>query len=149
MNILFICYANVCRSFMAQELLKQICPTIESFSRGLYADPSFAVPAKVLAFLAKHGITPDEHTPAPLQEQDLQTADIILLMEQRHLDKLVDRYAQYSDKMYLLNEFAFGQETDIADPISLSGKAFEKAATQLTLAIQAIAKQLKNGKNIQ
>ena len=149
MKVLFICYANVCRSFMAQELLKKAVPEANVFSRGLYADPSYTVPSKVLAFLAEQGVTPAPHTPAPLQAQDLQTADLILLMQQRHLDQLADRYAQHSDKMYLLNDFAFGQEKDVADPISLSGKAFEKAATQLTLAIQAIAKQLKNGKNIQ
>ena len=139
MKVLFICYANVCRSFMAQELLKKAVPEADVFSRGLYADPSYAVPPKVLAFLAEQGVTP-----APLQAQDLQTADIILLMEQRHLDKLVDRYAQHSDKMYLLNDFAFGQEKDVADPISLSGKAFKKSAAQLARAVQAVAQKLAN-----
>ena len=130
----------------------QMCAAVlwrRNCSKRPYADPSYTVPSKVLAFLAEQGVTPAPHTPAPLQAQDLQTADLILLMQQRHLDQLADRYAQHSDKMYLLNDFAFGQEKDVADPISLSGKAFEKAATQLAQAVQAIAKQLKNGKNIQ
>lgn len=144
MKVLFICYANVCRSFMAQELLKKAVPEADVFSRGLYADPSYAVPPKVLAFLAEQGITPAPHTPTPLQAQDLQTADLILLMQQRHLDQLADRYAQHSDKMYLLNDFAFGQEKDVADPISLSGKAFKKSAAQLAHAVQAVAQKLTN-----
>ena len=144
MKVLFICYANVCRSFMAQELLKKAVPEADVFSRGLYADPSYTIPSKVLAFLAEQGITPHEHIPTPLRAQDLQTADLILLMQQCHLDQLADRYAQYSDKMYLLNEFAFGQETDIADPISLSGKAFKKSAAQLAHAVQAVAQKLAN-----
>lgn len=143
MKVLFICHANVCRSFMAQELLKTFLPDVTVFSRGLYADPACPVPGKVTAFLTKQGLSFAPHIPTPLSAQDLENADLILLMEQRHLEYLSDRYAQYSDKMWLLNDFAFGRETDVPDPISLSGRDFTKSARQLLQTVKAAADKLR------
>lgn len=142
MKILFICHANVCRSFMAQEILKKLVPQAEVFSRGLYADPQLHIPGKVKAFLAKQQIIPNTHLSTQLTESDLAKADFVFCMEPQQLDFLSDRYAQYADKMWLVNEFAFGKETAIEDPISLSGRAFEKQAKLLQKAIEALAKKL-------
>ena len=143
MKILCICHANICRSFMAQELLKQQLPQAEVFSRGLYTDPELTVPEKVLKFLAKNNLTPAPHRPAQLTEADLQRADFIFCMEPEHFDKLADRYAQYMDKMWLLNDFAFEKETAMEDPIGLEGGAFEKQATLLQKAVSAVAKRIQ------
>ena len=143
MKILFICHANVCRSFMAQEILKKLLPAAKIFSRGLYVDPDLTVPEKVLHFLAANKISPAPHRPTQLTEPDLQEADFIFCMEPGHLDFLADRYAQYSDKMWLLNDFAFEQESAVEDPIGLKGSAFEKQAKRLQKAVIACAEKLK------
>ena len=142
MKILFICHANVCRSFMAQRWLEKQLPQAEVFSRGLYADPSFPVPEKIWRFLQEQGLSIAPHTPHTLAKEDLEQADLILLMEKRHLEHLSDRYAQYSDKMWLLRDFAFGEEEDVPDPIGLSGRAFEKNARLLLHAVSAAADKL-------
>ena len=142
MKILFVCHANVCRSFMAQELCKKALPPAEVFSRGIYADPSVRVPEKVWRFLQANGIKKSAHTPAPLRREDLEQADFVFFMEQRHLDEWTDSYAQYSDKMWLLNDFAFGEEKDLPDPVLLEGRAFEKNARFLLTAVRAAAAKL-------
>ena len=143
MKILFICHANLCRSFMAQELLKKALPEAEVFSRGLYVDPSWKVPNKVLAFLAKHHITPAPHKPIQLTADDLKKADIVFCMEKQHLEKLADQFAQYTDKLWLLADYAFGREETLEDPIALQGTAFEKQANYLLEAVTAAAQKLK------
>lgn len=142
MKILFICHANVCRSFMAQEFMKKLYPQATVFSRGLYADPQLCVPQKVLHFLQQQHITPSPHIPAQLTADDLEQADFVFCMEQEQVDKLCDRYAQYTDKIWLLQDFAFGKETDMEDPIGLSGAAFDKQARLLQKAVEAVARQL-------
>lgn len=146
MKILFICYANVCRSFMAQELLKKLAPSLDVFSRGLYADPSFKIPSKVTDFLVANGITNVNHTPTPLTASDLEQADYIFLMEQAHLDKLTDKFAQYSDKMWLLSDFATNQDYDVLDPITLSGKSFTKSAQKLSDLVTLCSKRILSTK---
>lgn len=143
MKILFVCYANVCRSFMAQELCKKFLPQAEVFSRGVYADPSVRVPEKVWLFLQKNGVEKSAHGAAPLRKEDLEKADFIFFMEQRHLDAWADRYAQYGDKMWLLNDFAYNQETDVPDPISLSARAFDNSARRLLQTVKAAAEKLR------
>ena len=64
-------------------------------------------------------------------------------MELRHLDFLLDRYAQYTGKLWLINDFAFGQETAVEDPIGLHGRAFEKQARILQKAVLACVARLK------
>jgi len=141
MKILFICHANICRSFMAQEIARSLLPQAEIFSRGLYADPLFHLPAKVIHFLESQHIHPAPHVSTQLKEEDLQRADYIFCMEKQHLDMLTDRYAQYSQKMWLISDFAFDKETDLEDPIRLEGAAFTKQAQLLQKTVTALIKR--------
>ena len=143
MKILFICHANVCRSFMAQELLKRFLPNVTAFSRGMYVDPELVVPEKIIRFLHSQHLTPAPHTPKQLTPEDLQQADLIFCMEPQHQDFLLDRYAQFTDKIWLLAKYAFGKPESIEDPIGLSGRAFEKQAEQLAKTVYACAERLK------
>ena len=142
MKILFICHANMCRSVMAQYLLNKYLPQAETFSRGLYAETEQTVPENVVRFLAEQGISLTEHQPSQLTPQDLENADWVFCMEPWQVEKLTDRYAQYTDKIWLLNEFAFGKETAVEDPVNLSGRAFTKVAKKLQDAVAACAKRL-------
>ncbi len=145
MKVLFVCHANICRSFMAQQLMRQELPQAQVFSRGLYADSSLSVPEKIRLFLEKNGAEASVHTPLLLTKEDVKEADIVFFMEKQHLDMQADRWAEYSDKMWLLWDFAFGEEKDVPDPIGLSGRAFEKNALLLARAVHAAAQKLKNG----
>ena len=143
MKILFICHANICRSFMAQELTKKYLPGAEAFSRGLYVDPGLQVPEKITRFLAGCGISPKPHTPTQLTQTDLEQADLIFCMEPQHQEKLLDRYAQYTDKIWLLYAFAFGKPKAIDDPIGLTGRAFEKQAQELHKTVVKALERIK------
>lgn len=143
MKILCICHANICRSFMAQEFLKQLLPEAEVFSRGLYADKSYQVPQKVQDALVAHQIQFSGHTSTQLTPDDLAQADLIFCMEQAHEERLLDRYPQYTDKLWLLTDFAFDKPQDLTDPISLNGRSFDKQAQQLYNACEAAAKRIK------
>lgn len=129
---------------MAQELCKREIPSGNITSRGLFADSSYTVPAKVTDFLKSCQIQPHAHASTQLQAEDLEQADYVFCMEQNQVDFLLDRYAQYTDKIYLLNDFAFGKETDVEDPISLSGRVFIKNAEKLAQAVKACAEKIKS-----
>ena len=144
MKILCVCHANICRSLLAQEFLKQLLPGVTVFSRGLYANPSYEVPQKVKDALSAHHITFTNHTSTQLTAQDLAKADLIFCMEQPHTNLLLDKYAQYTDKLWLLTDFAFDTPQDLPDPISLEGRAFAKQAEHLYKTCQAAAERIKN-----
>ena len=143
MKILFICHANMCRSVMAECLLKKYLPQAEVFSRGVYAETEQSAPQSVVSFLEEQGIKLENQRPRQLTTQDLESADWVFCMEPEQAEKLTDRYAQYTDKIWLLNEFAFGEETPVEDPVNLKGRAFEKVAKKLQKAVLACAERLK------
>ena len=147
MKICFICHANVCRSFMSQEILKNLLEKnnrhdIEVISRGTYVLPHITVPSKIKDFLLKNNINFKEHIPTQYSKQDLLSSDFIFVMTQEQYDEITDRYAEYSDKIYLLGEFISNKTRDIDDPISLVGKAFEKAANNLKNLIYSLYEKL-------
>ncbi len=143
MKLLCLCHANICRSFMAQEFLKQLLPQVTVFSRGLYADPTYVVPAKVKEALAKRHVLFTKHISTQLTAADLQEADFIFCMERAQEERLLDRYPQFTDKIWLLAEFATNTPADIPDPIDLEGRQFTKHAERLYQLCQAVAGRIK------
>ncbi|MBR3628294.1 MAG: hypothetical protein IKN42_05565 [Elusimicrobia bacterium] len=147
MKICFICHANVCRSFMSQEILKNLLEKnnrhdVEVISRGTYVLPHITVPSKIKDFLSKNNINFSGHTPTQYSKQDLSSSDLIFVMTQEQYDEITDRYAEFSDKIYLLGEFISNKTRDIDDPISLVGKAFEKSADNLKNLIYSLYEKI-------
>ena len=128
---------------MAQEFLRKLLPGVTVFSRGLYGDPTYQVPAKVVSALADHQIEYTGHTSTPLHADDLAQADLIFCVEKEHEELLLDRYPQHTDKIWLLTDFAFDKPQDLADPIGFEGRAFNKQAALLYTACEAAAKRIK------
>lgn len=127
---------------MAQEFFKQLLPNATIFSRGIYADPSYQVPQKVKQALTARQIVYTPHTPVPLMKNDLQQADLILCMQTQHEEQLLDQYPQYTDKIWLLTEFAGEKPTDVPDPIGLEGRAFKKQTDRLYQLVEACAQRI-------
>lgn len=147
MKICFICHANVCRSFMSQEILKNILiqkgiTDIEVFSRGTFVFPGLRVPDKIKNFLKKNNIEYKSHTPTLISKEDLETADMLFVMTQDQLEELTDKYSQFSDKIFLLMDYCYDKQKDIDDPISKEGFSFNRAAKNLKQAIEVLAKKL-------
>ena len=89
MKICFICHANICRSFISQEILKCLLQKdnrtdIEVISRGTYALDYLIVPQKIKDFLAEkdygkttvHVNTTDEDTQIKINA-NLKSDDVV------------------------------------------------------------------------
>ncbi len=147
MKICFVCHANVCRSFMSQEILKQILiqkgkTDIEVFSRGTFVFSNLRVPDKIKKFLKKNGIEYTSHTPTLISKQDLEAADMLFVMTQDQLEELIDKYSQFGDKIFLLMDYCYDEQKDIDDPINKEGFAFSRAAKSLKQTIEVLANKL-------
>ena len=136
MKICFICHANICRSFIAQEIFKSLLKKdnrtdIDVISRGTYTLPYLSIPLKIKNFLLENNIVCENHTPTQYSKQDLSSSNFIFVMTEEQYDEITDKYAEYSDKIYLFADFVSNKTRDIEDPISLEGKSFKKAATAI------------------
>ena len=146
-KVCFVCHANICRSFSAEcfliDFLKKAGRNdVEVISRGIYAQSYFAVPSKITNFLASKGIKQPPHTAALLTREDMQSCTLVLTMTEDQKEYILDNYSEFSDKVYTLSEYVYDKEVSIKDPISLSGRSFEKVLEEICKTVKALSEKI-------
>jgi protein arginine phosphatase len=146
MNILFVCSGNVSRSFLAEALLKSELKTLKVedvsvMSAGLYAFPGSPPDPQMAAYLSSMGVSFEPHEARQMSKQELDWADVILVMERRHEADVEKLWPDAKSKVQLLGKYvAGGWEDDILDPFGNSPYHYRLAQSQITLAIKSLAK---------
>ncbi len=142
-RILVVCTANICRSPMVTGVLsarlaaQQLAEQVEVQSAGVYAMVGEKASAHGVELLAAQGIDISQHVARGVTERDLQQADLILVMEEKHRQSLFHYSPADSYKVLLLSELA-NEHFDLRDPYG-----YNKAAYVTTL--QTIEKLLEIG----
>ena len=147
-KICFVCHANICRSFGAQCILNNLAKKdnntqVKAISRGIYAQDFYAVPDKIWNFLASKGIEKTEHKSTLLTKEDLENCDLILTMTADQKENILDRYAQFTDKVFMLQEYVYDKEEEVKDPISFSGSSFNKVMEKIYSAVCDLYAKIK------
>ncbi len=89
MKILFVCTGNLCRSPMAEALLKRAlaergCDGIEVASVGTWAHPGWHATPEAVDTMRARGIDLAEHRSRPPEQEELVAADLIVVMTSVH-----------------------------------------------------------------
>jgi protein-tyrosine-phosphatase len=149
MNILFVCSANISRSFFAEMLLKNEMEklkldNISVTSAGIHASPGNPPDLKMVDYLTKMGVSAEEHESRQITEQDVDWADFIFVMEKDHKTTIESMWPQSKGKVELLGKFMSGGPVadDIVDPYHRSPYHYRLAQSQITLSIQSLVKQV-------
>lgn len=127
-RILVVCVGNICRSPMAEYLLRHKLaakpePSITSAGIGALVDKPADETAQ--AILAEQGISATAHRARQVDEEMLRNADLILAMEGKHLKRLYEIAPQIRGRAFLLGKWSGDQE--IPDPYRQQRPAFEHA----------------------
>ena len=122
-KILFVCLGNICRSPMAEFVMKDLAKKaglasqfhIESAatSREEISNPVYP-PAR--RKLAEHGISCDGHAARQLTNQDYDKYDLLIGMDSANLRNMYRIcYGDFSGKLHLLMDYT-DRPGDVADP---------------------------------
>jgi len=137
-RILFVCMANICRSPMAEYLLRSLCAGrspgnpvgVEVRSAGLMNTTGTDASDQVLMVMRERGIDMSRHKAKQVDSELVDWADLILCMEQFHLEAMQKEFPRACAKIYLLTEYC-GSSGDIIDPTGRNYRFFSECANQM------------------
>ena len=139
-----VCTGNICRSPMAEGLLRHYLPKdlkerINVSSAGIHAlDGNHAEPLAVRA-VAKLGIDIGEHRARLLTRAIANSADLILGMERNHLSPIKSALRWRKPKPRLITEFnPQAVDKDIWDPYGRPFEAYETCLQTLRPCIKGL-----------
>ena len=149
MNILFVCSGNISRSFLADMLFKNAVEgrkgdNISSASAGVFAVPGHPPDPKMVDYLLERGIPVERHASRQISQEDVDRADLILVMENEHKKVIGTSWPEAEEKIELLGKYATNGPVvdDIVDPYRGSPYHYRLAQSQITLAIASLVKKL-------
>ena len=142
MNILFVCTGNTCRSPMAEGILKRIASEkkldIKAVSAGIFAEVGNGANKNAIVSMRDMGIDIEDHKSQAITEDLIDESNLILTMTMGHKEMLVQKYPMKRYKIFLLNEYAFGEEIDIRDPYGGSKEEYDNSRDQIYKAVKKI-----------
>ena len=148
-NVLFICTGNICRSPMAEGLLRQMSAgRIEAASAGLGAGRGQQPSAHAVNVLKEEGIDISDIRSQPVSAHLLEKADYIFTMTRDHLDMLLLLFPEMAAKARLLrfDEAAKGGRADVTDPIGGTRATYESCKEDIKRAIPRVIEMITGEK---
>jgi protein-tyrosine phosphatase len=141
-KILVVCIGNICRSPTVEALLKSKLAHrgIDVSSAGLGALVDKPMDSTALEVLREHGGDHPDHKARQLTREMLQQADIVLTMEQRHVDSIARMAPEVRGKTFLLGKWQNNQE--IPDPYRQQKVAFEHVYQLMTQGVDSWSQKL-------
>ena len=123
-NILVVCVGNICRSPMAEALLKQRFPNKTIDSAGVGALVSHPADPAALEIMSKQQIDINNHAAKQIDEHLAKQADIIFTMSDGQTKWIEERWPFCRGKTFKLGHWV---DKDIADPYKHEMSAFKTA----------------------
>lgn len=141
-KILVVCVGNICRSPTGEALLKQKLPTHTVASAGVGA--LVGHPADPQAAAAAQGLDLSAHRARQLDADIAAEYDLILVMEQAHIEAVCNIAPSARSKTMLFGQWLPAGSRNIADPYRQSDEMFQSVYAKLEQAADLWAAKLKN-----
>jgi protein-tyrosine phosphatase len=133
-SVLFVCTANICRSPMAEGLLRarlgEAAQDWRIESAGTWAIDGEQAAPRAIKVLQARGIDLSEHRSRIVNPAILSQARLVLVMEKGHKEALQVEFPRFASKIFLPSEMV-GEINEIKDPMGRATADFERTALEL------------------
>jgi protein-tyrosine phosphatase len=130
-SILVVCVGNLCRSPMAEGLLRHAVPMMRVSSAGIHARAGLPPDPHATAVMQSHNIDISAHRSQALNGALSAAHDLVFVMDEVLKQHVLERYPQLRGRVHVLDK------QGIADPYQQPYDAFVDCYTRIATAIDA------------
>ncbi len=148
--VLFVCTGNSCRSVMAQNLFermlkeKGLSDKIKTASGGTAVHLKLKPIRGTIKVLGEEGINVKKYRSRKLNPDILHQSDLIIVMEKKHRQALIEKNPVLDRKIYLINQFLpEGNFHDLPDPIRKPLAFYQKTREDIKKTLPNILKKVQ------
>ena len=152
-TILFVCLGNLCRSPLAEVLLKTrlaergLDGQYQVRSAGIIAGRDGLPPPEAVRAAAEIGANIKNHLSTPLTAELLDSAAMVVAMDRMNVEHILNLVPDLGPRLHLLRQFApidpdDPRRFDIPDPIGGTPELYRQSYGQIAAGIDGLADKL-------
>ena len=133
-TVLVVCIGNICRSPMAEGLLKHVLPETKVISAGLAALVGQPAEPHAIELMKGLGLDITAHRAHQLSGNLARQADLILVMDNAQRQEIQRLHPATTGRVFRLGELA---KFDVPDPYREARPSFENALELIQRGVEA------------
>ena len=150
MKIMFICTGNICRSAMAEGMMKKLAKDdnldLDICSCGIYAEDGNYATYNAVEAAKYYDVNIEGHRATNISKSKIREMDIILCATESHKQSVLYMYPELKEKVFTMKEYAEldknGQDMDIKDPWGYDMNVYQNCAEEIEKCLIKIIKKM-------
>ena len=139
-KITTVCYANICRSPVAEFMLRNASPEhVEVRSAGIQARSGYEAAEDMIEIMASRDVDISSHRSKLLDRPLVSWSELILVMEKEHQKFIEHNFPMARGRVQLLGKWTCGE---IDDPYRKARENYEHSVGEIEEAVMAWARKL-------